>query len=509
MPSASTLLEQENALLGSIIEDLRRGGARDSGGALEQRLAATEDALLDMHSECKAIRGELRAEKESLRKAHAHLEECRRAALSFHEQLRAEVANHRATRRVLVAELALLERQWLGATDRTYVARLRAAADDAVRGMHDAQAECRWLHGQLQAVLRDGGAAARAAAVVADDARQQSDGDMPEGTGTLQLHLTAAASSTRPAAGPLSLAPSPSDTEAMRTANVRAVQRCHELQGHMARMADEGDRLRPQLASALGRVSGLQAENDALRVALAHGSMPAALEAVAPAASGHNVESSTASPYRPRDAEASWAAASLPLGGAMSTAASLPQAGVGPPSRITEELTSLSPLPPPFMHTSSGGAPGGAPCSAAPSQRGMRGGGGMRGPRGGDVGLATDASGTLRSTVVKLRSQVSHLERELAHRRSAHHSDLEALCEAHRDAAESARTLQSERSWVASLDQMRVADLQTIQSLEARLRQWGVWHGDEAASSEVVEGGLVVEPATALVATLPRSGDGP
>ena len=37
------------------------------------------------------------------------------------------------------------------------MAQLREAADEAVRGMEDAQAECRWLHGQLQAVLREAG----------------------------------------------------------------------------------------------------------------------------------------------------------------------------------------------------------------------------------------------------------------------------------------------------------------------------------------------------------------
>ena len=34
------------------------------------------------------------------------------------------------------------------------------------------------------------------------------------------------------------------------------------------------------------------------------------------------------------------------------------------------------------------------------------------------------------------------------------------------------RTLQSERAWVASLDEMRLDDMAAIQTLESRLEQW-------------------------------------
>lgn len=84
----------------------------------------------------------------------------------------------------------------------------------------------------------------------------------------------------------------------------------------------------------------------------------------------------------------------------------------------------------------------------------------------------------LRTAVGRLRSQVADLESEQARRRLAHQADLEALCAAHKDAANSARTLRSERAWLASLDEMRVTDLQTIANLEARLRQWELWHPD-------------------------------
>ncbi|KOO25224.1 hypothetical protein Ctob_010996, partial [Chrysochromulina tobinii] len=147
MPATTSSLLEENALLGSIIDDLRKqgGGQQD----LEQKLRATEDALLDMHAECKATRSELRAEQDALRKARAALDEGRRGMAMLQGRLRVEAAAHRVTQCVLIAEVARLERQWVGALDRGYASRLREAAETAVRGMHDAQAECRFLHEQL------------------------------------------------------------------------------------------------------------------------------------------------------------------------------------------------------------------------------------------------------------------------------------------------------------------------------------------------------------------------
>ena len=56
---------------------------------------------------------------------------------------------------------------------------------------------------------------------------------------------------------------------AMRTAYVRAVQRCHELQLHSARTAEAEAALRPELARACERIAALQGEVNALRVAQA------------------------------------------------------------------------------------------------------------------------------------------------------------------------------------------------------------------------------------------------
>ena len=81
-----------------------------------------------------------------------------------------------------------------------------------------------------------------------------------------------------------------------------------------------------------------------------------------------------------------------------------------------------------------------------------------------------------RAALSHVHSQVVTLERELESRQSQHQSDLEALCMAQADAAESRRMLKSAQAWVASLDEMRLADLRTIAKLEAQLRQWQLWH---------------------------------
>ena len=80
-----------------------------------------------------------------------------------------------------------------------------------------------------------------------------------------------------------------------------------------------------------------------------------------------------------------------------------------------------------------------------------------------------------------VHTQVAQLERELSKRKAEHQMDLEALGAAQADAAESHRMLRSAQAWVASLDEMRVADLQTIQRLEAQLQQWRSWHPEGRA----------------------------
>ena len=507
MPATTSSLLEENALLGSIIDDLRKqgGGQQD----LEQKLRATEDALLDMHAECKATRSELRAEQDALRKARAALDEGRRGMAMLQGRLRVEAAAHRVTQCVLIAEVARLERQWVGALDRGYASRLREAAETAVRGMHDAQAECRFLHEQLQSLLRDGGggssarvAAAAAAAVPGSSEGAAGPRDGAASGSMLQPHQSAA---TSPREGEGS---SPiRESEEMRTQYVLSVQRCHQLQVHLARVADEGEELRPQLARALERVSTLQAEVDRLRTEReerrrrAAGLPPPSLLPVPSATAARGLTPGCATPSLPRDtAAASFAAAAATDEEHRPFVSVWTQPPPPPPPILAEELS--PPLHAPFMHSSLAALGGshGRDAGARASRRGSGGsGGGLRGGGGGggDGGPAAmsnavssppsaharvplNDAAALRGAVVQLRAQLSELEQELAHRRAAHQADLEALCRAHADAAASARTLRSERAWVSSLDEMRISDLKTIAQLEQRLHQWGLWNGGES-----------------------------
>ena len=94
-----------------------------------------------------------------------------------------------------------------------------------------------------------------------------------------------------------------------------------------------------------------------------------------------------------------------------------------------------------FVHTpGSGGAAAGAPA-----------GGGMAGgtPRAGPPGGGAEAA-ALRTELSRARAYMSDLERALERRQADHHSDLEALCAAQRDAAASLRTLWKDSQRVIS-----------------------------------------------------------
>ena len=78
----------------------------------------------------------------------------------------------------------------------------------------------------------------------------------------------------------------------------------------------------------------------------------------------------------------------------------------------------------------------------------------------------------LRTELARANAHIGALERALERRESEHRNDLDALERAEREAAASHRTLMSERSWVQSLDEMRLDDLSTIMQLEMRLQQW-------------------------------------
>ena len=85
---------------------------------------------------------------------------------------------------------------------------------------------------------------------------------------------------------------------------------------------------------------------------------------------------------------------------------------------------------------------------------------------------AVSETAALRGELSRAHAQIGELERLLERRQVEHQSDLEALGAAQREAAASQRTLLSERAWVAELDEMRIDDIATIQTLETRLEQY-------------------------------------
>ena len=84
----------------------------------------------------------------------AALQPERKLRLALQHRVKCQAAEADATERVLADELATLERQWLAETDEGYASSLKIAAEEAIAGMHEAQAECKWLHEQLQAALK-------------------------------------------------------------------------------------------------------------------------------------------------------------------------------------------------------------------------------------------------------------------------------------------------------------------------------------------------------------------
>ena len=453
-------LQAENELLAAIIEDLHKPRGKDHDSSL---LRQTEDALLDMHAENKATRNALAAESEQLHVTCAALDESKRSTFELQQRLRQQSLQHVATERALILELDHIERQWACSTEASYIAQLREAADTAVRGMHEAQAECKWLHGQLQAVLGEGG----------DGEEGDEDGGARGGThsqerggrrSTLHLHLDAPAGSD--------------SADAMRTAYVRAVQRCHELQVHAARLSDEGERMRPQLVRALERVASLQAEVDALRSGVPPSSSRALL--------GGATDSSllgldlNADDDGPSPAGAGYGGATLAAAAPLFTELPSPPLAKStplPPSRHARaQPGSSGAARAEYSVRGLGGAPHRPSSAAAAAMAAATAAAGARwsGSRNGRPAMSGE--GTLRAACARLQAQVHELEHELRRRRAEHQADLDALCAAQKDAGESARILRSEREWVAALDQMRVADLKTIQTLEDRLKQWATWH---------------------------------
>lgn len=116
------------------------------------QLRLTEDALLDMHQECRLSRQALRRQVEHHREAQADAERERTAAAALRQELAALRAGSCAVERVLAEELRLAERE-RPARDAevlsSQVERLRSVATDAVESMELARQECEWLHDQL------------------------------------------------------------------------------------------------------------------------------------------------------------------------------------------------------------------------------------------------------------------------------------------------------------------------------------------------------------------------
>ena len=155
-------LQAENLLLGAVIEDLRARCAKDDGPsqlppaptpppapAQAAPLRQTEDALLDMHQECKVARQALRRQTDVLQRTQALLSDAKRANVQQKQALAAEASGSGAAERSLVLEIAALEREAAGGAAarrlRTAAARaaeLEATAHEAIEGMQAAQREC-------------------------------------------------------------------------------------------------------------------------------------------------------------------------------------------------------------------------------------------------------------------------------------------------------------------------------------------------------------------------------
>lgn len=466
-PAAAMGLASENALLGALVDDLTRKLAEkklaESPAEVEQlreQLRETEDVLLAKHEECQQAHAALRERDEAL------LPE-RQLHMSLKTHLEQFCATADVTEHVLRDEVAHLEQLYIAEYDDGYNARLRRANEDALQGMREAQAECKWLHEQLQSLLREselsgkgsctgtalrlqlaaGGpkrsshASAACASVEATTGAEQPGGGGMRGGGGMGgsggcgdggVMVANNASKVEHSSG--------ANVNSVRTAYVRAVQRCHELQLHAARTAESDAALRPELLRCRERIASLQSEVHSLR---AQARRSVATPAKAAAAATVMVEE---------------------VDGVMDT----PSGGQGlcmtPPSPA--EL--VAPPPP--------SAPSAA--APAPAPRGTPGGGGAvrcahktplpqaqrraQAHESSSGGAAVAEVASLRSELARAHAKIGGLERAMERRECEHQADLDALYAAQREVEGTHRTLMSERAWVQSLDEMRLDDISTI-----------------------------------------------
>lgn len=486
MSAEETALADENTLLGAIIDDMQRKLSdhqqlESEVNELRAQLKQTEDALLDMHAEDKQLR-------ERASHLDAALQPERKLRLALQHRVKCQAAEADATERVLADELATLERQWLAETDEGYASSLKIAAEEAIAGMHEAQAECKWLHEQLQAALKadatggDGSGSAALRMQLASSlapACSPAAAALPAGSSSSirssrEAHGLDAATSARPAVDgtaalvavdPLQAGAGGSNAHALRTAYVRAVQRCHELQLHSARSAESDANLRPELLRCRERIVELQHEADDLRTQLRRA---AASRSECGGGGyggghggGHGGENAS-----PRGVCMTPPSPAEPVAPPPTSALAPPQFSQGSRGGPDAPRTGGSGGRGSTAHSSSGGARGSTACStsyrAPPPVT----------PREASAASARAEAAALRTELARANAHIGALERALERRESEHRNDLDALERAEREAAASHRTLMSERSWVQSLDEMRLDDLSTIMQLEMRLQQW-------------------------------------
>jgi hypothetical protein len=528
--NGATALAAENGLLGSIVEDLQRKlEASDAEvGGLRAQLKQTEDALLDVHEEGKQMKsrvGELEAALRSERKLRATLQ----------QRVQRQAADSDATVQVLFAELCEVEQLWCAEVESGKGTQLRRAAEEAIEGMREAQAECTWLHEQLQLTLKEtGGTSASDPAASSGAALRMRLASAPVPSLASRTPSSAAAShhgvdgvqdgssggglAAVAAPGATSLVPVPShvgtnpSATALRVAYVRAVQRCHELQMHAASSAASDASARGELLRCRERLVELQHEADGLRSQLrrlsasssAPGSAPSSAPSSAHRAGAESLNAVAASPTglcmtppSPPEPEATPPAATPPAQAPPSSLSSRTRSatgmsgggggagngrgssgGGGGGGRVSfgggaGQGGTTTPASSNSARERRSTAPAPPPTTpaGARSAAGATGGASAASQGKGSSGAAAEAS-ALRTELKRAHAHISALERALERREGEHRRDLEAWAGAEREAECAHRTMMSERAWVQSLDEMRLDDIGTILRLEQCLQQW-------------------------------------
>ena len=113
MNGGASALSAENALLGKVVDDLQSQLAhaqQTSDAAVHTKLKQTEDALLDVHTECKQVREALRTKEQALL-------EVQRDCVRLRHLVQSQQAASSVTERTLSFEVASAEMAQRGAAD--------------------------------------------------------------------------------------------------------------------------------------------------------------------------------------------------------------------------------------------------------------------------------------------------------------------------------------------------------------------------------------------------------